>query len=60
VAKLIFKGVSLHIVPESNSVFHNVEPWEGRILPIKFIRNKVGASTGVFILGNDYFEKVKN
>lgn len=42
VARLLWNGVAIHIVPESDSVFHNVEPVEGRIIPIKFARNSKG------------------
>jgi len=42
VATLLWNGVAIHIVPESDSVFHNVEPVEGRTIPIKFMRNSEG------------------
>ena len=33
VARLLWNGMVIHIVPESDSVFHNVEPVEGRTIP---------------------------
>jgi hypothetical protein len=50
VAKLLWNGMSLHIVPESDSVFHNVELVEGRTIPIKFIRNKVGPYIQMYLI----------
>ena len=42
VARLLWNGMVLHILPESDSVFHNVEPVEGRTIPLKFRRNSEG------------------
>jgi hypothetical protein len=49
VAKLIWNGMSLHIVPESDSVFHNVEPVEGRIVPLRFTGNGKGVYTQMYL-----------
>jgi hypothetical protein len=51
VARLLWNGVVLHIVPESDSVFHNVEPVEGRTIPIKFTRNSEGNFASMTLFG---------
>jgi hypothetical protein len=49
VARLLWNGVSIHIVPESDSVFHNVEPVEGRTIPIMFSRNSEGIYASMYL-----------
>jgi hypothetical protein len=49
VAKLLWNGVAIHIVPESDSVFHNVEPVEGRTIPIMFSRNSEGNYSSMYL-----------
>jgi hypothetical protein len=49
VAKLLWNELTLHIVPESDSIFHNVELVEGRIVPLKFIGNGKGVFTQMYL-----------
>lgn len=49
VARLLWNGMVLHILPESDSVFHNVEPVEGRTIPLKFRRNSEGIYTSMLL-----------
>lgn len=49
VARLLWNGMVIHIVPESDSVFHNVEPVEGRTIPLKFVRNSKGIYASMFL-----------
>ena len=49
VARLLWNGVEIHIVPESDSNFHNVEPVEGRTIPIMFRGNSKGIYTSMFL-----------
>ena len=49
VARLLWNGMVIHIVPESDSVFHNVEPVEGRTIPIMFRRNSEGLYSSMFL-----------
>jgi hypothetical protein len=49
VARLLWNGMAIHIVPESDSVFHNVEPVEGRTIPLRFTRNSKGNFTSLFL-----------
>jgi hypothetical protein len=49
VARLLWNGVEIHIVPESDSVFHNVEPVEGRTIPIMFRRNSEGVYASMYL-----------
>ncbi len=49
VATLLWNGLGIHIVPESDSVFHNIEPVEGRIVPIRFSRNGEGGFVRMFL-----------
>jgi hypothetical protein len=49
VARLLWNGLVIHIVPESDSVFHNVEPVEGRTIPLKFVRNSQGNYASMFL-----------
>jgi hypothetical protein len=51
VARLLWNGVTLHVLPESDSVFHNVEPIEGRTIPIKFTRNSEGNFASMTLFG---------
>jgi hypothetical protein len=53
VARLLWNGMVLHIVPESDSVFHNVEPVEGRTIPIKFTRNSEGNFASMTLFGQE-------
>jgi hypothetical protein len=49
VAKLLWNGLMIHCVPESDSVFHNVELVEGRIVPLRFTRNGDGKFVQMFL-----------
>jgi hypothetical protein len=49
VARLLWNGVEIHIVPESDSDFHNVEPVEGRTIPIMFRQNIKGIYASMFL-----------
>jgi hypothetical protein len=52
-ARLLWNNATLHIVPESDSIFHTVEAVEGRNRPIKFIRNPEGAYAKMFLMGQN-------
>jgi len=49
VARLLWNGVEIHIVPESDSDFHNVEPVEGRTIPIMFRQNIKGIYSSMYL-----------
>jgi hypothetical protein len=52
-AKLIWINLTVHLVPESDSSFHTVEPLEGRSIPIKFTRNNEGIFSQMFLVGQN-------